>query len=71
VAGEVVRARVFRVLQDRGIAANSSRQPLDRSRCCAPERFMSEVRALTSTMSNAVACVVVAIWETATATCWA
>lgn len=27
------------------------------------DRFMSEARALTSTMSNAVACVVVSIWE--------
>jgi Na+/H+-dicarboxylate symporter len=29
------------------------------------DRFMSEARALTSTMSNAVACVVVSIWEKA------
>jgi Na+/H+-dicarboxylate symporter len=29
------------------------------------DRFMSEARALTSTMSNAVACVVVSIWESA------
>src|SRR6187551_1943836 len=29
------------------------------------DRFMSEARALTSTMGNAVACVVVSIWETA------
>lgn len=29
------------------------------------ERFMSEARALTSTMSNVVACVVVSIWEKA------
>lgn len=29
------------------------------------DRFMSEARALTSTMSNAVACVVVSIWENA------
>lgn len=29
------------------------------------DRFMSEARALTSTMSNAVACVVVSIWERA------
>jgi len=29
------------------------------------DRFMSEARALTSTMSNAVACVVVSIWEDA------
>jgi Na+/H+-dicarboxylate symporter len=29
------------------------------------DRFMSEARALTSTMSDAVACVVVSIWETA------
>ena len=29
------------------------------------DRFMSEARALTSTMSNAVACIVVSIWEKA------
>jgi Na+/H+-dicarboxylate symporter len=29
------------------------------------DRFMSEARALTSTMSNAVACIVVSIWERA------
>src|SRR4029079_18248830 len=29
------------------------------------DRFMSEARALTSTISNAVACVVVSIWENA------
>ena len=29
------------------------------------DRFMSEARALTSTMSNAVACAVVSIWEKA------
>jgi aerobic C4-dicarboxylate transport protein len=29
------------------------------------DRFMSEARPLTSTMSNAVACVVVSIWEKA------
>jgi Na+/H+-dicarboxylate symporter len=29
------------------------------------DRSMSEARALTSTMGNAVACVVVSIWETA------
>ena len=29
------------------------------------DRFMSEARALTSTMSNAVACVVVSKWEKA------
>ena len=29
------------------------------------DRFMSEARALTSTMSNAVACIVVSIWENA------
>jgi aerobic C4-dicarboxylate transport protein len=29
------------------------------------DRFMSEARALTSTVSNAVACVVVSIWEKA------
>jgi aerobic C4-dicarboxylate transport protein len=29
------------------------------------DRFMSEARALTSTLSNAVACVVVSIWEKA------
>jgi Na+/H+-dicarboxylate symporter len=29
------------------------------------DRFMSEARALTSTMSNAVACIVVSIWESA------
>ena len=29
------------------------------------DRFTSEARALTSTMSNAVACVVVSIWENA------
>ena len=27
------------------------------------DRFMSEARALTSTISNAVACIVVSIWE--------
>jgi aerobic C4-dicarboxylate transport protein len=29
------------------------------------DRFMSEARALTSTISNAVACIVVSIWENA------
>jgi Na+/H+-dicarboxylate symporter len=29
------------------------------------DRFMSEARALTSTVSNAVACIVVSIWEKA------
>jgi Na+/H+-dicarboxylate symporter len=29
------------------------------------DRFMSEARALTSTISNALACVVVSIWENA------
>jgi aerobic C4-dicarboxylate transport protein len=29
------------------------------------DRFMSEARALTSTISNAVACIVVSIWEKA------
>lgn len=29
------------------------------------DRLMSEARALTSTMSNAVACIVVSIWEKA------
>ena len=32
---------------------------------CCIDRFMSEARALTSTMSNAVACIVVSIWENA------
>jgi Na+/H+-dicarboxylate symporter len=29
------------------------------------DRFMSEARALTSTVSNAVACIVVSMWEKA------